>query len=202
MAKLQRSVACGVIERQEAGPLRAVERSAREQAIAFESQDRLLACRLRSYLISQGLRDSDVVDFDSTPYSAAVDLSDTTMDVDVGVGHSPLVSVDMDIDVEPSANSSPSSSRNSSPGRSPSPSPGSTLTHPKLVAALIMRHKDRVHDRSDGCSRPSSERNSTPLGWKRLPSPLSRCEPSTETLQTDVSESASPFSPELIGECP
>jgi hypothetical protein len=186
MAMLQRTVACGVLERRAEEPSRDIEPPERE--VVLETQDRLFASRLRSHLISQGVRENDVVELDGITCSADVDPLNVAMDIDVEGECSPSVSVDMDIDVEPSAKNSPPSlpaSPQDISHRSPSTSPRSTSTPPKLVAALIMRHKDRSLSRSGGCSQFSSEREGVVLGQKRTSSPLARFEPLTASFQED-----------------
>lgn len=150
MALVQRSVAYGV------NAPKVACRSRSEQVTSFEAQDRLLASRLRSRLLKQGVRRDEVVDLDNL-----TDLE--MMDVDDEAKHTPLNSVDMDIDVEPPANFTPSS-----PPLPKSSISNLTVSPAKLVAALIMR-------------RGSASVRSFPSEWRRIPSPLATFEPFTAT---------------------
>ncbi|KAF9463427.1 hypothetical protein BDZ94DRAFT_1297829 [Collybia nuda] len=148
VALVQRSVACGV------NTPRVACRSRSEQLISFEAQDRLLASRLRSRLLKQGVKRDDVVDLDDTTNLDVMDVDDEAKSL-------PLSSVNMDIDVEPPAKFTPSS-----PPRPKSPVSIRTVSPAELVAALIMR-------------RGSVSARSVPSEWKRKPSPLAVCQPFT-----------------------
>ena len=188
MAVLQRSVARGVLDRKQAGVLVGSD-SQLQWKMALEAEDRYLACRLRTYLLERGFRNSDVVDVDLGDGNDGMDV-DIEMEVDVGDSPEPLaaVSVDMDIDVEPqekrflSSKPSKSKSTRCAPYRSPSPSPppsaSFTLSHSQLVASLIMRHRSRIAVRPNGLS---SERADGILTKTRTLSPLARFEPFTES---------------------
>jgi len=135
-----------------------------EATLAFEKQDRELACRLRNFLLEQGVREYDVVDVEREDHGVDLDLdvemeveSDNTASSRREKVPSSESSVDMDIDVELSAsrtslsrmlNPTPNlSSKRRPPHRSPSPSPSPppprTLSHSQLVASLIIRHDAR-----------------------------------------------------------
>lgn len=155
LAVLQRSVACGVLDR-----LYVSDRSGLDSELL--AQDRQLACRLRTYLLKKGYRDYDVVDVDGA--NEDVEMQMQVDDVDV-CEPSPVDFVDMDVDVEPhEKRSSKSKSTRCAPYRSPSPSRASTstaptLSPPQLVASLILRHRSRLAVRSNalGSDRAGTE---------------------------------------------
>ena len=203
MAVLQRSVARGVLERQEpefGGFIGEPDRRKSEFKRYMEAQDRKLASRLRTCLLERGFRDSDVVDLDADLRDRSDDVYiNMDMEVDVGAGvsaddspePSPADSVGMDIDVEqqgqrltlpPKPSRSRSQSTRCTPYRSPSPSPPPstppTLCHSQLVASLTMRYRSRVAVRSHGQS--SVERMLSTEPRVRTVSPLARFEPYTE----------------------
>jgi len=178
----------------------------------LEAQDRELVCRLRTYLLERGFRHSEVIDLGGGIGVGGVDAGvdvDVEMQFDEGVDSppsplparpAPVVSVDMDIDVEPhakrllslpnldSSKSSRCTYRSPSPPPSASPTVHSTLSHPHLVASLIMRYRTRVAVRSDVHGLRSERTHGDghgdgpPTGTRVLAiSPLARFEPYTES---------------------
>ncbi|KAH0584692.1 hypothetical protein H2248_010219 [Termitomyces sp. 'cryptogamus'] len=147
LAIVQRCVAEGVLMRRQA------RTTLSSQAAVFDNQDILLASRLRSRLISQGIKATDLVDLKS-------ELETNLMDVDRGVLLSTSIdSVDMDIDVEATVRSG--SILSSPPRRSSFLAPDCVIRPPQLVAALTLRN----HTRKPSRFSASSERT-------RKPSPL------------------------------
>ncbi|KAG5654018.1 hypothetical protein H0H81_008328 [Sphagnurus paluster] len=157
LAMVQRSVAGGVLERRAA-------HSSSNSTDTFETQDKLLASRLRSRLLTQGLKETDLVDLDREVQPSS------RMDVDVETQPSSVTSVDMDIDVEcpPRLDLPTPSILLSSPPRRPvPPNPDSRLSTRKLVALLMLRHQCRRP------TRPASERRDPSKAIPRKSSPLS-----------------------------
>ncbi|KAF8061842.1 hypothetical protein FPV67DRAFT_1510657 [Lyophyllum atratum] len=160
-AIVQRSVAGGVLERGAAAQSKVVPSS---QSTSLETQDVLLASRLRSRLLAQGLREADLINLDSQPHEAS-------MDVDAEQHPSSIASADMDIDVEiPMGRASPAprSILSSPPRPSVLLDLDCTLGTEQLVAALILRHQARKPSRSTAGLREKG----MPMEILRRPSPL------------------------------
>ncbi|KAF5386871.1 hypothetical protein D9615_002129 [Tricholomella constricta] len=161
MAFIQRCVAGGVLKRQAAAQARRTERSA--QPTFLETQDKLLAGRLRTRLLAQGLKEADFIDLDCELQP------DFPMDVDEPHRCSGL-SVDMDIDVERHDSLGPTLIPSSLPRRSAPPDLDCLLSVSQLVAVLHMRH----HARKPSRPNSSPESRGTLAEIPRRPSPLSK----------------------------
>jgi hypothetical protein len=148
MAVLQRSVARALLH----------PSSGECNPNALMDHDKDLARRLRTYLLEQGVRASDVVDLDGADSDVGLDAGvdvDVEMVMDIDVSDSHVDSVDMDIDVEPrekkqtrvtlslpltkplkSQSNKPKPSTRCTPYRSPSPPPSLTSPPPPATPTL------------------------------------------------------------------
>jgi len=161
IASVQRSIAHGVRERQRRQGSQPPSSLTGGNTATFEALDTLLVGRLRTLLLSRGLKAADLIDLNGDSdgdHKMNVDL-DTSIDV--------LVSTDMDIDLE----ITPSLPR-LSPPLAPDPTPTPPLLSPsQLVASLIIRHHTQRNKPSR--SSASSERNGgVSRETPRRPSPL------------------------------
>ncbi|KAG6860640.1 hypothetical protein C0995_009120 [Termitomyces sp. Mi166 len=148
LAIVQRCVAEGVLMRRQAQMT-----GLSSKAAVFDNQDRLLATRLRSRLLSQGIKAKQLVDL-------ASELDTDMMDVDGKTQMSTSIdSVEMDIDVEATVRSE--SILSSPPRRSPPMAPDRVTSPPQLVATLILQNHT-----------PKSSRFSASSERTRKPSPL------------------------------
>lgn len=149
-AMVQRSIAEQVLMRRQASA-----GASSSQAAVLDNQDRLLVNRLRTRLIAQGIKETELVDLES-------ELDTDLMDVDRGNHLSTSIdSVDMDIDEEVTVRSDSLLSSSSSPRRSPPLAPDCVMSPPQLVAALILRNHTRKPTRFS--ASPERTRKPSPL---------------------------------------
>ena len=160
MASVQRSIAYGVRGKQQ----RQVSPPSTEgDTDTFVALDILLVGRLRTLLLSHGLKPVDLIDLNG----------DDEMDVDLNISMDVPVSTDMDIDLETTPDSClPRSSPPPSPPSTLGPTPAPSLLSPsQLVASLIIRHHTQRNKPSR--SPTSSEREGgISRGKPRRSSPL------------------------------
>jgi len=156
MASVQRSIAYGVRERQQrqGSP---PPPTGEENTETFEALDTLLVSRLRTLLLSRGLKPADLIDLNG----------DDEMNVDLDT--CPDVS-DMDIDLETTPDPCPP---RSSPPPRPLSAPGPTppLSPSQLVASLIIRHQTQ-RTKPSRPSASSEREGGVSRGKTRRPSPL------------------------------